>query len=184
MKILLKSLLVFVAVLVVLFVIVGLMLPTAYEVRRDVVIQAPIGVVHPFVNDLEMWSTWEPWREEDPTIQITLGSTTKGVGASQSWAGDSGSGELTFTKSDPDSGIAYDMIFDDLYESKAEVTYHAESDGSTHVEWVMTGDTGTPVIGGYFALMMDSMVGPMFENGLKKLKTAAERDPVDAIKKS
>lgn len=176
MKTILKSLLVFVAVLVVLFVIVGLMLPTTYEVKRDVVIQAPVQVVHVLVNDLQKWPEWEPWREADPTIKITVGDIAQGVGASQSWTGDSGSGELTFTHSDAGSGIAYDMIFDDLYESKGKVTYHTEADGSSHVEWAMTGDTGTPVIGGYFAMMMDSMVGPMFENGLKKLKAAAEAE--------
>ena len=186
MKKLLKVLLIVVAVVVLVFVFVGLFLPTEYEVRRGVLIQAPIEDVHPYVNDLEKWSAWEPWRDADPTIQITLGDITQGVGANQSWSGDSGKGDLTFTASDPNKGIAYDLTFDDRYESKSVVTYHTESDGSTHVEWIMTGDTGTPVIGGYFAMMMDSMIGPMFQNGLNKLKSALENaaDAPDASMQS
>ena len=177
MKKLLKVLLIVVAVIVFVFVFVGLFLPTEYEVKRDVRIQAPIAVIHPYVNDLEKWPAWEPWREADPTIKITLGDITQGVGASQSWTGDSGSGELTFTKSDPETGIAYDLTFDEVYECQSQVTYRSETDGSTHVEWTMTGDTGTPIIGGYFAMLMDSMVGPMFDSGLKKLKAAVESTP-------
>lgn len=177
MKKVLKVLVITLAVIVFVFVLIGLFLPTEYEVRRDVLIQAPIQTVHPFVDDLEQWTAWEPWREADPTIQVTLGDITQGVGASQSWTGDSGKGELTFTKSDPETGIAYDLTFDEIYECKSQVTYHTEPDGSTRVEWSMTGDTGTPIIGGYFAMLMDSMVGPMFDNGLKKLKTAVETAP-------
>lgn len=180
-KKLIKGVLIALVVLVVLFVVVGLILPTSYEVRRGIAIDAPAGAVFEWVDDLERWPQWEPWREADPTIRVTLDETTRGLGARQSWTGDSGTGELIFTKSDPGSGIAYDMVFDGKYKSKGAVTYHTEGDGSTHVEWVMSGDTGTPIVGGYFALLMDPMVGPMFERGLEKLKAAAEADSAGEV---
>ena len=174
MKIL-KTLLSIIIVLIVIVVVVGLFLPTSYTVERSIVIDAPPAEIHKYVGDLNNWNSWEPWREGDPTIVITHGEKTKGVGASQSWVGDSGDGALTFTKDSPDEGIAYDLVFDDgTYESQSAIKYSPLEDGETKVTWTMTGDMGTPVIGGYFVLMMDSMVGNMFDKGLSNLKNTVE----------
>ncbi len=160
-------------VLIGLFVGVGLVLPSGYAVERSVVIDADVATVHGLVGDLERWPEWEPWREEDPTITTTIAEKSDGVGAHQSWTGESGKGELTFTKSDPATGIGYDLTFDDTYKSTGEMTYATEGDG-VKVTWSMKGDNGMNIIGRYFGLLMDGMVGPMFERGLEKLKTAAE----------
>ena len=45
----------------------------------------------------------------------------------------------------------------------------------TRVTWTNEGDMGTNPVNRYFGLMMDSMVGPDFEAGLKNLKALAER---------
>ncbi len=106
---------------------------------------------------------------------VTRGEKTKGVGASQSWVGESGDGALTFTKDSPKEGIEYDLVFDDgTYVCQSAMTYSPLEDGETKVTWTMMGDMGTPVIGGYFVLMMDSMVGKMFDKGLVNLKGAVE----------
>ena len=63
---------------------------------------------------------------------------------------------------------------DGTYESKSAMKYSPLKDGETKVTWIMTGDMGTPVIGGYFVLMMDSMVGNMFDKGLANLKNTVE----------
>ena len=52
--------------------------------------------------------------------------------------------------------------------------YHPEG-SATRVTWEMSGDAGMNVIGRYFGVLMDNMVGPMFESGLEKLKSAAEK---------
>jgi hypothetical protein len=39
----------------------------------------------------------------------------------------------------------------------------------------MTGDNGLNVLERYLGLMMDAVVGPVFESGLDRLKVAAER---------
>ncbi len=174
MKIL-KTLLSIIIVLIVIVVVVGLFLPTSYTVERSIVIDAPPAKIHEYVGDLNNWSSWEPWREGDPTLVITQGEKIKGVGASQSWVGDNGDGALTFTKDSPTEGIEYDLFFDDgTYECQSAMKYSPLEDGETKVTWTMTGDMGTPVIGGYFVLMMDSMVGKMFDKGLSNLKNTVE----------
>lgn len=176
MKIL-KTLLSVIVVIIVVVVVIGLFLPTSYTVERSIVIDAPPAQIHKYVGDLNMWDAWEPWKEGDPSIIVTRGEKTKGVGASQSWIGDSGDGALTFTKDSADEGIEYDLVFDDgTYVCQSAMIYDPLEDGETKVTWTMAGDMGTPVIGGYFVLMMDSMVGKMFDKGLANLKNTVEEE--------
>jgi len=171
----LKSLFSAIIILIVIVVVVGLFLPTSYEVQRSVVIDAPPAQIHKYVGDLNNWDYWEPWREGDPSIVITRGEKTRGIGASQSWIGDSGDGALTFTKDSPDQGVEYDLVFDDgAYISQSAIVYDPLEDGETKVTWTMLGDIGAPVVGGYFALMMNSMIGEMFDKGLSNLKNTVE----------
>ncbi len=172
-----KWLAIIIAVVVVMFVLIGFMLPKGYSVERSVVIEADPAAIHTLVGDLRAWEQWTPWLEADPTIETTFGETTSGVGASQTWTDKSGGGELIFTQSSADSGVIYDMSFDQgNYTSTGAVDYKLV-DGGTEVTWRMTGEMGGNPIKRYFGLMMDSVVGPMFEKGLHKLKTAAEGLP-------
>ncbi len=176
MKIL-KTLLSVIVVIIIVVVVIGLFLPTSYTVERSIVIDAPPAQIHKYVGDLNQWDAWEPWKEGDPSIIVTRGEKTKGVGASQSWVGDSGDGALTFTKDSADEGIEYDLVFDDgTYVCQSAMIYDPLEDGETKVTWTMAGDMGTPVVGGYFVLMMDSMVGKMFDKGLANLKNTVEEE--------
>lgn len=166
-----------IGIVVALFVAVGLFLPTNYHVTRSITIDATPDKIHSYVGNLDKWPAWSPWEKSDPSIKITPGNTRSGIGASQSWVGDSGSGSLTFTHSSPQMGIRYDMMFNGTDPSTAEVVYTVSNDGkSTTVNWNMDGELVMPVIGGYFAMLMDSMVGPMFDDGLQRLKKAVETE--------
>ena len=172
---LLKNFLLAVLIILILVVVVGLFLPTSYTVERSIVINAKPEAIHKYVGDLNNWEKWAPWKEEDPTIVVTKGEKTKGEGASQSWVGDSGDGALTITKDSPTKGVEYDLVFEGgQYLSKSALLYEEQQEGETKVTWTMNGDMKSPIIGGYFAIMMDSMVGEMFDRGLSNLKTVAE----------
>ncbi|XAL99699.1 SRPBCC family protein [Phycisphaeraceae bacterium D3-23] len=170
-----KWLAIVVVVLVVAFVVVGLFLPNKIHVERSLAIDAPPEVVFKYLNDLEEWEHWEPFSKGDPSIVTTIGEPSAGVGATQSWVGDSGTGSLTFTMADPDKGIAYDLQFDDFEPSTSEMTYEVV-DGKTVLTWTMDGSVGVPVIGGYFAMIIEGMVGPEYEKGLGFLRDVAEAD--------
>lgn len=173
----LKKLAIAFVLLVVLFFVVGFALPKDYEFTRKITVQAPPERVHELVGELKRWDDWTPWKKVDPTVAVTFGPTTTGVGASQTWTGKDGGGRLVFSECDPRTGIVYDMAFiDDGQElpSKGWVKY-TPSGAATEVEWGMRGTMDMPVIGGYFAAMMGSMMaGPMFEQGLADLKAKLE----------
>ena len=152
-----------------------------YALARSIVIDAPPEKIHEYLGDLERWPDWAPFEEDDPSIQTTLGATTKGVGASQEWTGDSGNGWLRITSSDPTTGIVYEMAFVDgetEMPANCRMNYTEES-GKTEVTWEMSGDVAIPVVGPYLALFMDGMVGDMFDRGLEKLKKAVENTKVE-----
>ena len=174
MKKVFKAALFIVVVTVVIIVAVGFFLPSSYVVEKEITIQATPAAVHVFVDDLTKWPEWGPWQEEDPSIVTTLGAITAGVGAHQSWSGDSGSGELTFTASDPASGVQYDLSFDDGKFLCVSAVRYIDRAGATKVTWSMRGDVGNNLLGRYFALFSDSLVGPMFTRGLEKLKASVE----------
>jgi hypothetical protein len=162
-------------VLLLAFVITGFLLPSSYALERSVLIKASPEQIHQLVGDLRQWPEWAPWEEMDPSVETTYGPTTTGVGASQTWTSNSGGGELTITKSDPLNGIEYEMSFNGAFFSDGVVRYEVTPTG-TQVTWGMRGEMDN-FIGRYMGLLMNSMVGPSFEAGLDKLKTAAEALP-------
>jgi hypothetical protein len=168
-----KKFLVVLIVILVLIVVIGLFLSSEYSLERSIVVGAKPAAVHKLVGDLNRWEEWMPWKEQDPTIQVELGQKTTGVGASQRWTSKDGAGSITFTASDKDKGIEYDMVFGD-YTSKGSIRYE-QVGKSTKVTWGMTGEIPTPVIGGYMALLMPSMIGTSFDKGLNNLKRVAEK---------
>jgi hypothetical protein len=162
-------------VLLLAFIIIGFLLPSGYALERSLLIKASPEQIHQLVGDLRRWPEWAPWEDMDPSVETLYGPTTTGVGASQTWTSDSGGGELTFTKSDPLNGIEYDMSLSGAYLCVGVVRYEVMPTG-TQVTWSMSGEMDN-FIGRYMGLLMNSMVGPPFEAGLAKLKTAAEALP-------
>ena len=158
----------------IILIAVGILLPKNYSISRSVTINSTSGIIHNYVGDLNQWDKWGPWQRENPKFKIYKGPVLSNVGAHESWiSGDSG-GELTFTKSDPDYGIEYELKFNNgKYKSLSSIRYD-KSDNTTKVTWNMTGITDMPVLGGYFALLLDPIVGDMFQEGLNNLKQLVE----------
>ena len=151
-------------------------LPAGYDITRSVVIDADPALVREYAGDLARWDEWTPWKEIDPTIEVTLGEKTRGVGAHQSWTGESGSGELTIIDDDPASGIQYALAFDEgSFTSHGELGW-APVDGGTRVTWRMWGEAPGLVARLFFHfLSMEDRVGRDFDRGLEKLRQVVEQ---------
>lgn len=163
------------ALFIVVFVGIGMLLSNDYRVSRSVEIDAPPATIHRYVGDLNQWGLWDPFREMDSTVNVTVGQPT-GVGAQQSWTSrNSRAGRLVFTKTDPQTGVMYDLYFEgDDMKNAAEVVYKPLGPDKTEVTWTMQGQVAMPVVGGYLAAMMDTLLGDTFQRGLDKLKAAVE----------
>ena len=171
-------------VLLVIAVAVGGLSSTEYSIERSITIQAPPEAVHAYVGDLTRWPSWAPWDEQHDDIQTTYGDKTTGVGAHQSWTSAEGSGELTFTRCDVQTGIAYDMAFimdeDTRVPAHSAMTYKPAAGGGTEVVWSMSGDwkgATPPIVDGWMQILSPLFLGGMFDDGLTKLKTVVEGQP-------
>jgi len=163
--------------LILLFV-AGVFLPQHYSVTRSVTLNGSGAQVHQLTNDLNQWPTWSPWIELEPTINVTIGDESEGVGANQSWTDSSGGGRLLFIQSSPAQAISYNIWFaDSAIPATATMTYTTLNATQTKVNWSIEGEMQMPVIGFYMALVMDKLIGPAFELGLKNIKTEVEKNP-------
>ncbi|MFM7280596.1 MAG: hypothetical protein ACKO32_02325, partial [Planctomycetia bacterium] len=86
----LKKLLYALLILLALLILIGAFLPTHFTAAQTVEVRADRTRVHEFVGDLRRWDEWGPWKDEDPSLVVTRGDLTTGIGAHQSWTGDSG----------------------------------------------------------------------------------------------
>ena len=162
--------------LVLVFVGGGVLLPSGYRVERSERVQAPLEITFAQVNELRNWEQWSPWSAADSSMQITYGATTVGEGAEYTWTGDqSGEGTLTITASIPGERVDTLMDFGEMGSAKGYWNFSHQA-GVTSVTWGFSGEN-PGIMGSWLSLMMDSMVGPQFENGLRSLKRVAESTP-------
>ncbi len=174
-----KRLLAAVAVLLVIVVTVGLFLPDRVHVERSIVIDAPPERVFPLVNDYRNFNQWSPWYGMDPDARYRFDGPESGVGAKLSWDSDNpdvGSGSQQIVESRANALVRTHLDFGDQGVAEARFTLSPEGTG-TRVTWGFDTDFGYNLVGRYFGLLFESMIGPDYEQGLANLKRVAESPP-------
>jgi uncharacterized protein YndB with AHSA1/START domain len=172
----LKKFLVGLAVVVVLFFGIGYLLPSDYRAERSLVIDAPAEKIFPLLNDLSQWHRWAVWFARDPGLEINRSDPPRGVGAFQKWNGEQGRGELTITESENNRRLVYSLFFPEFGARTTGSFQLIPGNEGTRVVWANEGNAGDLVISGYFALFMDSMMGPDLLGGLRNLKRTVEAE--------
>ncbi|NNF01696.1 MAG: hypothetical protein HKN22_03355 [Bacteroidia bacterium] len=176
MKALKKIIFVLIAIVAVLFVIT-LFLPSDVTVSNKMTVNAPAEVCYDQVADLKNWEKWSPWSDMDPTMKVTYGETTSGVGASYSWAGEkSGEGTLTVSDAVPAKSLKTALDFGPQGKGSGEWTFN-EEEGATDVTWSFTAHMGSNPIGKMMGLFMEKQMTPMMMEGLSGIKEIAEATP-------
>jgi hypothetical protein len=166
-----------VAIVIGVFVIVGLFLPSEFSVIRVRYIKAKPAAVASYVNDLRQWKTWFPWKRLGKPYDLKLGDVTTGVGAHMNWVNRGGKGNLTIDKSSLEKGIDFKASFyDGLIECQSSLLHTEFKKGKTYVSWAVKGKIDLPIVGGYLALLREPVVGAILNKGLKNLKRNVKRD--------
>jgi effector-binding domain-containing protein len=178
MKILIKILL-FVLVLAILALGVGFFLPSSVHMERSTEIAASPKVVFEQINSFKNFNKWSPWAKLDTATVYNYEGSETGVGAKMSWTSDNpnvGKGSQEIIVSEPYEKITNQMIFGDFEPASASFEL-SETENGTKVVWSYDQDMGLNIIGRYFGLMMDKMLGPDYESGLADLKEMIEDMP-------
>lgn len=152
---------------------VAAFVPKVYIVERTVEVKATTPIVYNQVADLTNHEAWSPWKQEDPSIKITLGEQTTGVGASYSWTSDQGPGTLTIRELKPNKRILNDLDFGSMGQAVGYWKFESRGLKTTRVTWGIKGEANTPMAR-LMVPFMGMMIGPSFDLRLSNLKTAAE----------
>lgn len=161
---------------IVLFLVIGLFLPSKMRVEQSVVINASIEKVFPEVGDLKNWDKWTTWAESDRDAIYTYSETSTGKNAFMKWDGKIiGKGELTFTDYTENQNFAYTLYFPDFSStSTGGMTLSSEGNG-TKVTWKDENDFGYNIMMRYLAVFfMKDAIEQDFAKGLANLKKVCE----------
>ncbi len=167
----------------ILILVIGLAIyiavqPNSFEVKRTRTIQAPAAVVYENIIDLKNWEAWSSWIEEKPETIITLSDKTNGIGGSYTWEDEDGVGTMKTIDATLNTSINQEMQFGDFPKSDITWSLKPNNDGSTEVQWNISGKD-LPFDFKIFSTLMGGMekqIGPHFERGLEKLDSILVAD--------
>lgn len=151
------------------------------QVSRTITIDRPASKVFKAVNSMHHFNKWSPWAQLDPDAKYQFSGPEYGVGSQMTWQGNQevGKGKQTIIESEPNSMVKAELYFDGQGDDPSWATFQLVDKGnSTEVSWVFEADFKGDIMGRYFGMMMDGMLGPQYMMGLQNLKTVVEAQPV------
>jgi len=173
----LKKLLFGLASVLIVFFLIGFLLPKDYQVKRSIIINAPPEEIYNNVVDLRAWQQWGVWFKRDPMMQINYEGPDRAIGMRSTWLSESqGNGEMEITELEHNRKVVYSLYFPEMDMASTGKFMLAPMEQGTRVTWIDEGDVGNSPVNRYFALMIDDMIGPDFEMGLQNLKTVVENN--------
>ena len=157
----------------------GFLLPATARVERSTLVAASPAQIFPLVNGFTRFNEWQPWAKLDPAMKTERSGPAEGVGARQAWHSEQesvGSGSLEIIESQPNERVRMQLKYTGFEaDNRSVFTLQPEGEG-TRVTWAYETDVGSNILGRYFGLMLDGMVGKDYETGLLNLKLLAERE--------
>ena len=144
-----------------------------FLVERSKIINSPVSSAYNYVNDYRNWSDFGSWMSEDPQIKLNYPQNTIGKGASFSWEGKEGSGEMHTIRIKENDSIVQTMEF----EGTSSTVYWKFKDtiGGTKVTWSTKGKMSF-FFKIYSALQggVDRVIGSIQEKSLTNLDKALD----------
>jgi len=152
--------------------------PDTFVVQRSLNVRASADKLHPLINDLHRFNTWNPYDRKDPNIKGTYRGPQAGPGAGYDFQGnkDVGKGSIEIVDSAAPGKVTMKLDMLEPFEVHNHVEFTLVPRGdSTDVTWAMRGPS--PFLGKLIGVFMnmDKMIGRDFEVGLANLKTVAEK---------
>lgn len=172
----LKKILLGLVVVILLFAGFVATRPSHYHMVRELKMNATPDKIFPYLNSSKLMDSWGPWREVDPSVQMSMSGPEQGVGAVSSWdsKGQMGTGKATIVES-----VSNDHVTTKIEYTRPPMTQmstmsiRGDGDGSI-VSWSVDGDKNFIFKAMCVFRSMDKTVGPLFEKGLSNLKAKVE----------
>ena len=165
------------ALLLLLFLGVGFLLPGTWSAERTAALDVPPEVVFPLVDAPRAWRRWTAW----PDSGLVAEGPERGVGARLVWDDpDLGDGSFEIVAVEPLRSVRYRVRVEGG-SMHTDGTLLLEREGAgTRVTWREEGDFGRNPLMGYWARLMSRAQGRELEKALMRLdelaRTEAEPD--------
>jgi len=174
----LKQVLVVLLGLTGLALLVSFVLPSHWEVSRELTINVWPSEVHHVAGDLDTWKTWSLWSlAADPAATIQTSPQSNKIGSTLTWSGPSlGHGSLELKTLNRDEGLTFELKLRGGKELvEGSLHYKEITTGATVVTMTLHGDVGGDPIGRYMAIARGYTMGPDVVESLSRLKRLVER---------
>jgi len=165
--------------LVVIFVVIGFLLPRQRHVERSIIVDTPPSVVFSQVNGFRDFNDWSPWVAVMPDAQYAFEGPDFGVGSKMSWTATEPrpeTGSQTIVASTPYERVDIELDFGGQGIAQAQYLLQPDGDG-TQLTWTFDTDFGLNILGRYWGLLLERQLGPLYAQGLTNLKRIAEDLP-------
>lgn len=179
MKKWIKRIVIMIFGIIMLLLIIGLFLPTKFQIERKIEISANKDSIFNYIKYLKNQNSFNVWAQMDPKMKQKFNGTDGQVGFVSSWESKNkqvGIGSQTITKITPgkriDSHLKFIVPFENENDAFMEVKKIASK--KTQVSWGLYGKMPYPI--NVFTLFfdMDEALGKDLEGGLKNLKQQME----------
>jgi hypothetical protein len=171
----LLEILISVAIVAVLFLAVGLVLPSSRHISHSVETNRKLTIVYDTLNSLGRFDEWNPLVLRDPAMQIKLSGPESGKGARLDYVSKEeglGEGSWEIIDTEPRKSVTYAIENPQRGENK-RTKFILEPTGRNgrNVEITQTYDVdyGWNLLGRYAGLYVSSSVGEDMKMGLRRL---------------
>jgi uncharacterized protein YndB with AHSA1/START domain len=144
------------------------LLPSETVIERQAVVYAPPAQVYALLSSNAGFQRFNPYKDADPELEITLFGPERGVGSGFAFDGKDGTGTQTISKVQDGQYVAMDIDLGSMGHPFQEFELSAV-DGGTQVTWRVTLDAGKNPGKRLFGVFAEGMLAPTYERGLELL---------------
>jgi hypothetical protein len=153
--------------LLILYLLVGLMLPGSWRAEAWAVLPAPPEAVFPFLNRTDQWTLWTHL----PASGMEPFGPREGPGAGLRWNDPRyGAGEFRIVGSEPGVQVEYEVAVEKGALRFRGILTLAPDNGATSLQWRELGDFGWNPLMGYAARGMARSQGETMRISLERLE--------------
>ena len=171
----LLEILISLAIVAVLFTIIGFILPSSRHLEHSVETNRKMTIVFDTLNSARRFKDWNPAVAGDPGIKIQRSGPETGVGAKVSWESDEkaiGNGSWTIAKSEPGKLVEYAIEdIDRGHNKRSAFTFTPTGKGGRNIQITQSYDVdyGLNLLGRFSGMYVSSNVGEEMKIGLSSL---------------
>ncbi|HEU0306775.1 MAG TPA: SRPBCC family protein [Lysobacter sp.] len=171
----LLEILISLAIVAVLFIVVGFILPSSRHLEHSVETNRKMPIVYDTLNSVRRFRDWNPSVAGDPAIKINLSGPETGVGAKVSWDSEVpalGQGSWTISATEPGKSVSYAIEDIDRGTNKrSQFTFAPTGKGGRNIQITQSYDVdyGMNLLGRFSGLYVSSNIGEKMKVGLGSL---------------